>query len=174
MQIISEQNVVGQNGADTTSGIARMIEYEFSRIGSGASCPSPVIEVATADSIAFNGNVDRDTANERVTYKVQNYTGSLTAGMNPNLKLLYRRENAVLTPGGALGITLFKLSYYDAMGRPISFPIGGATLNTIRSVKVQLRVESAYKVNPKDPGETYAATYWEKIISPKNIQTGNL
>ena len=137
--------------------LARTLEYDFLKIGYHG--PKPAIVSADSVSITFKA----DLQNVGVVDSVRYFLGSTTdpgvaSTPNPRDRVLYRVNNSEPQRGTSLGVVQFHLTYYDSSGAMTS------NLNLIKSIKVQLGVESPYPVD-----STYSGAYWEKLISPRNL-----
>lgn len=64
-----------------------------------------------------------------------------------------------------IGITLFKLTYFDSFGNIIPAPITGATTGSIHSLQIDLALEN---VNAYD--NQYSSMFWRQIrLSARNL-----
>ncbi len=159
--IIAEQI----SGVDTLGGAAAILEKDFSKIGSNAS---PAFVIADSNKITFKGDLDNNGVVDSVKYSL--VALSIPAGGNPNLKYrLIRRQNTQSGIAGGIGVSQFKLTYYDSLGRALTTPVGSGSLSKIRSVRVQMQTQSSIRVK-NDIDTTFASAYWEKVISPKNLR----
>ncbi len=160
----SNTNVEVITQEDLTS-IADDIVYDFYKIGYRAS---PPIIFADTSAITFLADMHRDGNVDTVHYSLSSPISS--SGLNPNMRVLYRVINSNPAAGASLGLTGFNLSYYDSTGTQITIPASGTTsqsiLSKIKSIKVRVMVQSPTKTD-----STYASSYWEEFISPKNLRT---
>ncbi len=162
LRVMSQEQV---SGIDTLAGAARILEKDFSKIGSNTS-----LAFVTADSnrITFNGDVDNNGVVDSVKYSL--VALSIPPGGNPNLKYrLIRKQNTESGIGGGIGVSQFRLTYYDSLGRALSSPVSSGSFSRIRSIKVQMQTQSNVRVK-NDIDSTFASSYWEKVISPKNLR----
>ncbi len=154
-------------GTESYVGLGGTIERDLSRIGAGDSV-SPSIVVADSDRVVFRGDVDDDGTVDSLRYFVTT-PPALPPGSNPNLKYLYRRQNTQTGTSGWVGVSAFKLSYLDERGRALSVPVPDSLRPSIRSVRVKMMLESALRVK-NDYDTTFAASYWETLVSPVNVK----
>jgi hypothetical protein len=158
----SGEKIVQQNLVD----LVKLVEYDFRKIGYCADytqIPDPTKSIIHADSnsITFltdtlgsrnsfgNGIVDI------IEYSISDTT-TLSSTPNPKDRLLYRRVNNETLRGSNLGVTQFKLTFFDANGdtiknMPASPPLG------IVSMQIDIAVE-----NPYAYGNNYS--YDKKVI----------
>ena len=162
LRMISQEQI---SGIDTLAGAARILERDFSKIGSNAS---PAFVIADSNKITFNGDLDNNGVVDSAKYSLVALT--TPAGGNPNLKYrLIRRQNTESGTSGGVGVSQFKLTYYDSLGRALSSPVSSGSFSKIRSIKIQMQAESNIRVK-NDIDTTFASAYWEKVISPRNLR----
>lgn len=153
----SGERIVQQNLVEIVS----LIEYDFRKIGycndyTKVPDPSIVIRQADSSSITFltdvvtSSNPYGDGALDTLTYYLGPASG-LTSTPNPNDRILYRVVNHNTALGSNMGVTQFKLTYYDANGdkitsMPSSPPLGIAT------IQIDVAVE-----NPAAYGNDYGS-----------------
>lgn len=166
-------DVVTQENAKT---IADMINYDFYKIGYHGDITSadPIVEIADSDRIKFRSDIDNNGSIDTVQY-FTSLTPYYVPGSATGFKQLYRNVNASTGPGARLGITSFKLTYYDTLGVLLNFPTPSDTAirRRIRSIKIQMMVKNPIASDTTFAATldtTFAATYWEKWISPKNLR----
>lgn len=167
--LYSGERIVQQNLVE----VVRLLEYDFRKIGycyNWQALPNPATAIIYADSnrISFltdivttgypygDGNIDT------MHYFIGDTT-ELTVTPNPFDRLLYRVVNSNTNAGSNLGITQFKLTYYDASGieitsMPASPPFG------IAAIQIDIAVE-----NPAAYGNDYSAdkrVIWRQVRLP--------
>lgn len=138
-----------------TVALARMIEFDFAKIGYHS--PKPMILTAGPDSISFKS----DLGNNGTVHTIKYYLGStstLAFTKNPNDRLLYRVQDGTVIPMN-LGLTRFSLSYVDSSGFVTTKP------DSIRGIYVAFDVQSSEPVDA-----AYCGAYWEKSFYPKNLK----
>lgn len=110
--------------------IVRLLEYDFRKIGyclDWQKIPNPALAIIQADSNSITFLTDLVTAGNPygngIVDTLKYYLGTtaaLSVTPNPNDRLLYRRPNRDPIAGSNLGITQFKLTYYEADGDKIT------------------------------------------------------
>lgn len=176
--LFSGEKIVQQNLVD----IVQLIEYDFRKIGYCADWtkipdPSKAIINATDTSITFltdvavsQSHLEGDGIPDIIQYRLGNKS-ELNSTPNPNDRILYRIVNNETPTGSNLGVTQFKLTYYDALGNilrpsdmPSSPPLG------IYTIQIDVAVE-----NPAAYGNNYSAerkVIWRQIrLAAKNLKT---
>jgi hypothetical protein len=166
-------DVVTQENAKT---IADMVNYDFYKIGyhDDITSANPIVEIADSNRIKFRADIDNNGAVDTVQY----YTSTspyYVHGSSTGFKQLYRTVNNTGGYGASLGITSFKLTYYDTLGILLNFPTPSDTAlrRRIQSIKIQMTVKNPIASDTTLAATfdtTFAATYWEKWISPKNLR----
>ncbi len=149
--------------------VVRVLEYDFRKIGycsDWKKIPDPANAIIFADSnkISFLTDVDSDGDVDTIHY----FTGSkdaLTGTPNPDDMILYRVVNGQTPRGSNLGVTRFSLTYYDALGTKIPFPITTYPAG-IYTMQIDIIVEntSAYD-------ENYSSAFWRQIrLAARNLR----
>ena len=77
---------------------------------------------------------------------------------NPRDKILYRLRNNQEKQDIALGVTQFKIRYFDSLGNETT------DFSQIKSFEITLAVESTIA-----SGDRYSNFYWQTRISPPNL-----
>lgn len=139
---------------------AQIIEYDFRKIGyceDWTLIPDPTKAILYADSseIKFYSDIDSDGIVDSVHY----YLGpisELSSTANPRDRLLYRVLNGEQHKSANLGITQFRLVYFDALGDTINPPIGHN--GGIVSIEINLTVENTEAYDQK-----YSKAFWRQI-----------
>lgn len=165
----SGERIVQQNLVE----VVKLLEYDFRKIGYCANWnifPNPALGIIRADSNRIEFITDLSTSEnpfgDGVLDTLKYYLGTtleLSVTPNPNDRLLYRVVNSTTPRGSNLGITQFKLTYFDANGdritsMPTSPPLG------IAAIQIDIAVE-----NPAAYGNDYAAdkrVIWRQVRLP--------
>lgn len=147
----------------------QIIEHDFRKIGfcmTYANIPDPTKAILIADSnrIKFitdifphNGIVDT------LEYKT-GATSELTETPNPRDMYLYRNINNVDSRGSNLGITQFRLIYYNSLGAKIATPV--AVTSEIASIQIDVTVENTAAFNNE-----YSTAFWRQIrLNARNLK----
>lgn len=150
-ELTSQQNL---------STIVQILEYDFRKIGyckDWVKIPDPTKAILLADStrIKFLTDTDNDGSVDTMYY----YLGplsELSGTPNPRDRLLYRVVNSEAPSGVNLGVTLFRLTYYDALGDEISFPINSP--GAISKMAINIKVENTSGYNNK-----YSSVFWRQV-----------
>ena len=170
-------DVIAQKNSST---VAQMLNYDFYKIGyrDDINAPNPIIEFADSERIRFRGDVDASGTLDTVEY----YTGTTLdsiPGSKVIFKRLYRRVYSSDRPwvgeGARLGMTSLKFTYYDDHSRQIvpPTPTDDASLRLIRSIGIRMMVKNPIATDTLAAATldtSFAATYWEKFITPKNLR----
>lgn len=162
--------------------LTQMMEYDFRKIGfclEPHRIPDPTKAVLVADSTRFEfiSDVDMGSGPDGNVDTVRYYLGpasELAGTPNPKDRLLYRVVNGETPRRVNLGVTDFKLRYFDRLNNIIPHPITGALLQTIQSVQVTLSVENvmATQVVETAPiNKQYSEAFWQqRRLSSRNYR----
>jgi hypothetical protein len=141
---------------------AKVLEDDFRRIGfctDWTKIPDPSKSILLADSsrIKFLTDVDENGVVDTLFYYL-GPTSELTQTPNPRDRLLYRVINTPTTSPKAanLGVTQFKLLYFDALGDTLDFPV--AVPSQVYTLEINLTVENVAGYNQK-----YSSAFWRQI-----------
>jgi len=140
--------------------LARIMEFDIYKMGYAVS--KPAIVAADTSYLKFRANLgDIGGARDSVEYLLGT---SVTSSPNPRDKHLLRTEN-ISKVSISYSVTRFRLSYYDRQDAIIPTPVSLSNLDSIRSIRVYLTLES-----PDPYDSVYAGAYYEKLIYPRNLQ----
>jgi hypothetical protein len=138
---------------------AQILENDFRKIGYCSDWnkfPDPSKAIVFADtSIIYLTDIDSDTNMDSIHYYL-GPTSELTSTPNPRDRLLYRVKNNETPLASNLGVTRFKLIFFDAIGDTINPPI--TTAGSITSIEINLTVESVAAYDEK-----YSSAFWRQI-----------
>jgi len=159
----SQELVLQQNLAT----VATILENDFRRIGyckNYSLIPQTnAISQATDTSISFLTDVVDDGNVNTLRY----YTGptsELLSTPNPRDRYLYRVVDDGAPIGVNLGVTQFRMVYFDQTGDTIPQPVTQPSL--IASVEINIAVE-----NVSGYDEEYSSAFWRQIrLAAKNLQ----
>ncbi len=158
--------------------VTQLLEYDFRKIGfcnEPNNLPDPTKAILAADtsSIKFLTDIEPDGVLDSIYY----YLGpasELALTPNPRDRYLYRKVNAVPPKGANLGITSFKLKYYDAVGNPITTPVSAANLQRIQTIQITLSVENVYASTISETAPLnaqYSSAFWQQMrMSTRNYR----
>ena len=178
MLITFNGNIVQQGSAQTVKTMAQtnftavtgVLDFMFRKMGYRVTTGADsAIILADTNKIKFKGDFDNDGAVDTLTYYLNPTTPSGHA--NTNTRILYRTVNTQSTQTINLGITKFRLWYYDANGNPFtSYPVSRPS--QIKSLKIALNVESTvpYRVSTEKYVKFNPGVYWERTYKPKNLK----
>jgi hypothetical protein len=140
--------------------VAQIIETDFRKIGYCADWnkfpdPSKAVLYADESSIKYLTDIDSDTNMDSIRYYL-GPTSELLSSPNPRDRMLYRVVNNETPKSANLGVTQFRLVYFDALGDTIPPPI--TTPGLITSVEINLAVESVAAYDT-----VYSSAFWRQI-----------
>lgn len=140
--------------------IVQILENDFRKIGyckDWVKLPDPTKAILLADStrIKFLTDIDND-GNVDTMYYYLGPLSELSSTPNPRDRLLYRVINNETPSGVNLGVTLFHLTYYDALGDELSFPINSP--GAISKMAINIKVENTAGYNNK-----YSSVFWRQV-----------
>ncbi|MGK9475493.1 hypothetical protein [Melioribacter sp. OK-6-Me] len=146
----SGEKIVQQNLTE----VVRLLEYDFRKIGyckDWSKIPDPTKAILYADSNGIRFLTDivtttdplGDGVPDEIYYYIDPNDTLTSQTPNPNDVILYRVVNNETPKGANLGITKFKLTYYDALGNEITnFP--EAPPLGISTIQIDIAVENPY------------------------------
>lgn len=140
--------------------LARIFEFDVYKAGYFVA--KPAIVAADTSYLKFRTNL-LNTAGARDSIEYILGT-AVTSSQNPNDRHLLRIEN-VSTVSISYSVTRFLLTYYDSRDSILATPVTGARLDSIRSIRINLSLES-----PSIIDGSYAGAFYEKLIYPRNLQ----
>ena len=166
---LSDENYRGMVEYHTQSEtiqLARIIEFDFFKMGYRQTA-RPFISIAESSHIKFTSNL-KDAAG--TTDVIEYGLGALVLNSkNPRDKMLYRIEN-ISKVYINYSVILFKLIYYNSRDSILNAPITGALRDSIKSIKVQLMLESPEPFDTaRVGGRQYAHAMYSKLIFPRNL-----
>jgi hypothetical protein len=148
--------------------LARIMEFDLYKIGYRVPLAArPSIMVADSEHVRFKTNLgDMAGTIDIVEYGLG---GSVLNSKNPRDRMLFRIENVtkVYINYSVIG---FRIGYYDSNNVKINTPITGAALNSIRSLRIMLKLESPEPFDTTYGGGCqYASAIYSKVIYPRNL-----
>ena len=144
---------------------AKVLEDDFRKIGyckewTKIKDPSKAILMADSNKIRFLTDIDKDGSGPDGNVDTLLYalgpTSELVSTPNPRDRFLYRVVNNETPKGINLGVTQFKLIYFDALGDTINFPI--SVPSEIYTIEINLTVE-----NTSGYDAQYSSAFWRQI-----------
>ncbi len=83
--------------------------------------------------------------------------------------MLYRVKGNTTPEGSNLGVTLFDLYYFDAMGNQLTFPI--TVPSAIYTMQINIRVEDVYGYERIHEEEKYSSAFWRQVrLASRNLK----
>lgn len=147
--------------------VVQLIEHDFRKIGyckDWNNFPDPTKAILVADStrITFLSDVDSDKDMDTLTY-ILGPESELLDTPNPHDKMLYRQINNEPLMGSNLGVTQFRITYYDPFGTEITLPI--LIPSEIYTMQIDLIVEDVAAYN-----QEYNRVFWRQIrLAARNL-----
>jgi len=143
--------------------LSDVVEYDFRKMGYrvGSVYDSAIVQADSA-SIVMRGDIDNNGTVDKISYSFDVNTKS--SHPNPRSRVLYRQVNGGKIESINIGLTRFRLAYYDSAEvlikeNPVKAP------SKIRSIRLAMNLEST---SPYDT--TYSGATWERTIAPKNLR----
>jgi len=140
--------------------VAQIIEDDFRKIGYCADWnkfpdPTKAVVFANESSIKYLTDIDYDSNMDSIRYYL-GPTSELLSTPNPRDRMLYRVLNNEAPKSANLGVTQFRMVYFDALGDTLLPPILNPAL--ITSVEINLTVESVAAYDT-----AYSSAFWRQI-----------
>ncbi|HUI64027.1 MAG TPA: hypothetical protein VL126_04240 [Bacteroidota bacterium] len=160
--------------------LTKTLEYDFRKIGyckEPDKIPNPTLAILLADStrIKFLTDVDMGSGPDGNVDSLYYYLGPTSDihGMNnPQARILYRVVNTQPALGSNLGVTNFKLTYYDRFGTLIPTPVASANLQNIYSIQISMSVQNvvASALSETAPlNQQFQSAFWQqRRLSSRN------
>lgn len=153
-----------------------LIEHDFRKMGycetwENIADPTNSIVFADSNRISFLTDVPTgvgskgDGVVDTLNYFVGS-TSELHRTGNPNDRMLYRTINSAPAIGSNIGLTMFKMTYFDSFGDKIPPPIAGVNTGAIHSLQIDVEIEN---INAYD--EQYSSVFWRQIrLAARNLR----
>ncbi|HKJ81924.1 MAG TPA: hypothetical protein VJ954_07865 [Ignavibacteriaceae bacterium] len=150
--------------------VVQVLESDFRKIGyckDWNKIPDPTKAILYADTskFVFLTDIDNDGNVDTLDYYL-GPTSALSNTPNPRDRFLYRVVNNETPRSANVGLTEFKITYYNSLGDTIkTLPL---TSNTGQIHTIQIDVETQ---NSEAIDSTYVTSFWRQIkLSAKNLQ----
>jgi hypothetical protein len=179
MQSCGGELLVQQNLVEIT----KLLEYDFRKIGyckepNRLPDPTKAIILADSSSIKFLTDVDlTGSGPDGIVDSLYYYLGppsELASTTNPRDCMLYRVVNKDAPKGANLGVTSFKLRYFDGQGNAIPTPVTGNNLQKIQTIQISIIVENtvaAEIVETAPINQQYSSAFWQQMrLSSRNYR----
>jgi len=147
--------------------VVEILEADLRRIGYCADwekIPAPTEAILYADSISIRYLTDINSDGIVDTmYYYFDYAKDIPETPNPRDRFLYRIVNGATPVEANLGLTQFKMEFFDAIGNSLSFPIADPRL--INSMQIDITVEDVAAYD-----ENYQTVFWRQIrMAARNL-----
>lgn len=147
-----------------------ILENDFRRIGYCKDYTllrtTDAIISATDTSIIFLTDIGDNSTVDTVSYYI-GPASEVTSTPNPRDRFLYRVINNETPVGVSLGITEFRLVYFDVFGDSLQTPvIIVPNQSTISSIEINVKVENVAGYggsSSEDEKNKYSTAYWRQI-----------
>lgn len=167
---------MSRNLKEHVNTISEMVSHDFAQIGyNWMGKINDPIKTADSTKIVFFSNIDNDPGNdaEKVTWTFGNSTVSSTD--NPDdyalTRLIVQGSTTVSKSDITLGVTKFRLRYYDNIGGTTPMPTPVTNPEDIKQIEIELVVESRNKLSANNSSDgRYLVSTWHKRFSPINLQ----
>ena len=180
-----ETSAVYQNNVNLQQGLVALVEIieaDFRKIGyckdfTKISPPNKAIVSADSTSIKFLTDIPSSPTDigdgivDTIAYSIGT---DVVNTNNPHERLLYRVVNGHTSSGWRLGVTRFKLRYFDAVGDTIPFPVPDPRL--IYTLEVNISLESPAPLTEISYHDSTSAAsdfkvYWKQIrLASRNLR----
>lgn len=155
--------------------IAQMVEFDFRKIGYINSW-APVMDPRTGEAFQSNQAIVSADESSLKFYTDLLYDGTLDSVRyylgptsecggtpNPRDRILYRVENNEVPVASNLGVTQFRLTYYDVNNDTLPNPV--VDPNRIQNIEINITVEDVAAYDEK-----YSNAFWKQIrLASRNM-----
>jgi len=147
--------------------VVQILETDFKRIGYCADwtkIPVPTEAILYADSLSIKYLTDMDQNGVLDTmYYYFDPTTDIPETPNPRDRYLYRIEQGYTPVKVNMGVTQFKMEFFNALGNKLSFPISDP--REIFSMQIDITVEDVAAYDEK-----YQTIFWRQIrMAARNL-----
>lgn len=147
--------------------VVQILETDFRRIGYCADwtqIPVPTKAILYADSVSIRylTDVDKNSVVDTMFYFFDPST-DIPSTPNPRDRFLYRVVNNETPEGVNLGVTQFKMEFFNSLGTKLNFPI--ADPREIYTMQIDITVEDVAAYDEK-----YQTVFWRQIrMAARNL-----
>jgi len=147
--------------------VVQILETDFRRIGYCADwkqIPVPTDAILYADSVSIRylTDVDKNSIVDTMFYYFDPST-DIPGTPNPRDRFLYRVVNNETPVGVNLGVTQFKMEFFNSLGTKLNFPI--ADPREIYTMQIDITVEDVAAYDEK-----YQTIFWRQIrMAARNL-----
>lgn len=168
----STELVLSQAKQSQKIDIQEVISNDFPKIGYDFNASiDTLISSVTDTSIVFFSNIDNSADGSIETVSWIFTSEEVTSTVNDQDRILRRTVGSDVLDI-KLGVTNFRLRYYDALGSntPLTPPLTSAQIESIRQIEVSIEVQSAEEVSSINRGDKrYIRSIWTKRFTPRNL-----
>lgn len=163
---------------EKAASVTEFIAQDLQKMGyNRTSRVSPAINIALANKIQFFSNIDNSTDGsvETITWELTSDPVSTTENLGDRVlkRTLENASGAIIEETEiALGITGFRMMYFNDYGEPLSDSLATPVTNPdqIKQLYIRISFESAEKMYYQIGGDgKYILSVWEKRFSPPNL-----
>lgn len=147
--------------------VVQILESDLRRIGYCADwqkipVPTEAILYADSTSIRYLTDINNDGSIDTMHYYFD-FNKDIPETPNPRDRFLYIVSNSESPVDVNMGITQFKMEYYNALGTKLNFPIPDP--REIYSMQIDITVEDVAAYN-----ENYQTVFWRQIrMAARNL-----
>ncbi len=147
--------------------IVQILETDFRKIGYCADwqqIPTPTEAILYADSVSIRylTDVQSDGIVDTMFYYIDHST-DIPETPNPRDRYMYRVINNEAPVGVNLGVTQFKMTFFNALGTELTFPL--ADPREIYTMQIDISVEDVAAYN-----QEYQTIFWRQIrMAARNL-----
>ncbi|HVO75726.1 MAG TPA: hypothetical protein VMT35_16985 [Ignavibacteriaceae bacterium] len=157
--------------------LVSILEHDFRKMGysrnladfAGVTNLAEIVTIADSDRIRFKGDVDENVGADSVEYYI-GPTSEIPNTANPRDRYLYRVINDETPVRVNLGLTHFKLKYFDGLGEQLlPYPVVGG----IQRIQIDIAVENVYAYDSERyyKDSTNSQVFWRQIrLSAQNLR----
>jgi len=159
---------------ENIAALTDILEYDLRKTGYN-NFGSAHFKMAESSRVYVRGDFNNDGNPDSVFY----YLGSSPDLLqnNPRSRILYRSYNGGPATAIRLGITRFRLWYYDAADLPLATTPGVSDISAVVNIKVALDVSVGSVIETlRQPNgttkrdTTFSYSSWKKMIHPVNLK----
>ncbi len=157
---------------ENLTSVVEVLENDLRSIGycrdwTKTQAPVQTILIADTSRIEFLTDINNDGVTHTIDYYI-GPTSELASTTNPNDRLLYRVVDNQTPRSANMGITEFKLQYFDTFGHQLTCPV--AQTRQIQSIQVSIAVQDPDpRLNQYGQLE-YVDAFWRQFrLEAKNL-----
>jgi hypothetical protein len=145
---------------ENLTALVELVESDFRLLGwcadpSKIADPTKSIISVGQHNIKFITDLNAAGVLDTLSYSLGDLA-SASSTVNPRDALLYRRVNSGQAMAYSLGISQFDFQYFDALGKPLTFPISNPKLVYTMQISIKLESPAAYDT-------IYNYAFWKQL-----------